>query len=115
MARKLIIELEDKDYDEVVKLYQEFKKTTPNSNDIKLEEFVSSILKTNIEAKKKMDSMNDKFKSMMNMFDDPSTMNQMFETFFKTMQDQKNSKSSSESNKDEEKKEANQDKTKFKS
>lgn len=115
MARKLIIELEDKDYDEVVKLYQEFKKTTPNSNDIKLEEFVSSILKTNIEAKKQMDSMNDKFKSMMNMFDDPSTMNQMFETFFKTMQDQKNSKSSSESNKDEEKKEANQDKTKFKS
>ena len=115
--RKFILEIDDSDYAELVELYKEFKKNNPmNTDDLTFEMFLSSIIKSNVEAKKQMELMGDKFKTMMDMFGDPSSMNEMMENFFKNMPNQDpNKKPDHEDKKVEEDKKEHHEPNKFKS
>ncbi len=97
MSRKLIIEIDDVEYSKLVDAYQEVKKSNPIYSDLKLEDFISDLLKSYIDIKAQVGSFGDNFKNILNELGG-SSVDQMLSSIFNMYKNDKNKNSNNSKN-----------------
>lgn len=110
MARKFIVELDDKTFEELKQGFQEAKKITPGADEITFEQFLSDLLKSYADVKNQMGSMSDNFKNLFSNLDG-SSLEQMLSKLSNIADpiSQMNKKTTDNENKNEIKKENKND------